>query len=117
MILRLPKCSLKRISHHANDIEDSSTEESDDEESIYTNQRTLQAMDVVNTSTINTALLTESEKQNLLKCVEMLNDNQRVQTIADNIENYLKDDGVLQGLCEICHNLMIYNKTAIFDYK
>uniref|UniRef100_A0A1B0FE55 Ubiquitin-protein ligase E3C n=1 Tax=Glossina morsitans morsitans TaxID=37546 RepID=A0A1B0FE55_GLOMM len=117
MILRLPKCSLKRISHHANDIEDSSTEESDDEESISTNQRTLQAMDVVNTSTINTALLTESEKQNLLKCVEMLNDNQRVQTIADNIENYLKDDGVLQGLCEICHNLMIYNKTAIFDYK
>uniref|UniRef100_A0A1A9WVS9 HECT-type E3 ubiquitin transferase n=1 Tax=Glossina brevipalpis TaxID=37001 RepID=A0A1A9WVS9_9MUSC len=117
MILQLPKCSLKHVSHHANDIEDSSTEESDDEENIYTNEITLQTMDIMDTSNITSVPITESEKRNLFDCVEMLNDNQRVQIIVDNIENYLKDANVLQGLCEICHNLMIYNKAAIFDYK
>lgn len=121
-ILQLPKSSLKHTSHHQRhhihaSEESSSDEESDDENEDYQyqNKSNIQSMDTV--EVIQTIPLTENEKESLLECVLMLNEGERVHCILDHIEEYLQDEDVLYGLCEICHNLMIYNKMAMFEYK
>lgn len=121
-ILQLPKSSLKHNSHHqryhphASD-ETSSDDDSDEEEEEEDdrNKRNLQSMDTMDA--VFLAPLSVIEKQSLLDCVERLNESDRVHCILDHIEEYLKDVDVLYGLCEICHNLMIYNKMAMFEYK
>lgn len=61
--------------------------------------------------------LSSLERDSLIECVELLNESERVRIIAENIEDCLSDTNVLHALCEVCHNLMIYNKMAIFEYK
>ena len=122
-ILQLPKSSLKHSGHHQRDHahaneEDSTTDdesEEEDEHYQYQNKRNIQPMDTSEASC--TVPLTESEKESLLECIHLLNEGVRVHTILDYIEEYLADEDVLYGLCEICHNLMIYNKMAMFEYK
>lgn len=80
---------------------------------MYQSNRNIEC---THTGTIGPSL-TEKEKCSLLESIVLLNEGLRVQVIVDNIENYLNDDNVLYGLCEICHNLMIYNKMAMFEYK
>lgn len=121
-ILQLPKSCLKHSSHHQRDHahtneESSSDDESEEEEEQYQyqNKRNIQAMDTLDAS--STVPLTEAEKESLLECIRLLNEGVRVHSILDFIEEYLNDEDVLYGLCEICHNLMIYNKMAMFEYK
>lgn len=121
-ILQLPKSSLKHASHHQRhhihaSEESSSDEESEEEEEEdqYQNKNNIQSMDTVDVITMTP--LMEKEKESLLECVQLLNEGERVHCILDHIEEYLQDEVVLYGLCEICHNLMIYNKMAMFEYK
>lgn len=66
---------------------------------------------------ITSSQLTELEQRCLLESIEFLNEIQRVQFIVKSLENYLQDEQLLNALCEICHNLMIYNRMAILEYK
>lgn len=121
-ILQLPKSSLKhtghRQRHHAHASEDSSSDDDsdgDEEDDQYQTKSNIQAMDTLDA--IISTPLSEKEKESLLECIELLNEGERVRCILDHIEEYLQDEQVLYGLCEICHNLMIYNKMAMFEYK
>uniref|UniRef100_T1PGI9 Ubiquitin-protein ligase E3C n=1 Tax=Musca domestica TaxID=7370 RepID=T1PGI9_MUSDO len=115
-ILQLPKSSLKHSahhhSHHGNESEDSSSDDESDAEDSYQGR---EAADGEFGPQV--VAITDKEKEYLLECIVMLNEGRRVQVIVDNIEEYLHDEDVLYGLCEICHNLMIFNKMAMFDYK
>lgn len=117
-ILQLPKSSLKfNIMHEQHNDSSSDDEDSEDDEDANDvfNKKTNHEMevDVMQIS----APLSQQEKQTLLHCIEMLNDASRVKIIVEHIEEYMDDTQILHGLCEICHNLMIYNKLAIFEYK
>ncbi|KAM7341804.1 ubiquitin-protein ligase E3C [Cochliomyia hominivorax] len=121
-ILQLPKSSLKHASHHQRhhihvSEESSSDEESDEEEDEgqYQTKSNIESMDTVDV--LSSTPLSDKEKESLLECIQLLNEGERVHSILDHIEDYLRDEDVLYGLCEICHNLMIYNKMAMFEYK
>lgn len=106
-----------RFASH-NDDNDSTEDEDDDEDHAYTRSNKNSATSAKDaTDSTPTAPLSEIEKDCLLECIDLLNDAQRVQVIVQNVEYYLTDSDVLYALCEICHNLMIYNKMAIFEYK
>lgn len=58
------------------------------------------------------------EMECLLEIVKMLNEQIRAQLIVDNVEEmFLENPIVLHALCKICHYLMMYHRSAIFDYK
>lgn len=58
------------------------------------------------------------EREILLEVVNMLNEPACSQMIIDTVEQlYLNDTEILHCLCKICHQLMMYNRSAIFDYK
>lgn len=58
------------------------------------------------------------EREILLEFVNMLNEPECAQMIIDTIELlHLNDAEILHCLCKICHQLMMYNRSAIFDYK
>ncbi|XP_033208401.1 ubiquitin-protein ligase E3C [Belonocnema kinseyi] len=61
-------------------------------------------------------ILDNSEAETQQKCVNILNDEQRVQAILGAVEN-CNDPGVMQPLCQLCHNLLITHKLAIHKYK
>lgn len=68
-------------------------------------------------STSSSQSVSELEQRCLLESIEFLNGAQRVQFIVQSLDNYLQDEQLLNALCEICHNLMIYNRMAILEYK
>lgn len=60
---------------------------------------------------------TQLEKEVLLEAVEQLNDTDRTQLICESVEVYfLNEPKVLHALCQICHYLMLYNRSASKDY-
>lgn len=63
--------------------------------------------------------LTDQEQADILrKCVEMLNEQQRVNCILSTIEHSQSDPAaLLQPLCRLCHHLLITNKLAVHKYK
>lgn len=61
--------------------------------------------------------ITIEERECLLEVINMLNDQRRAQLIVDNIDAFLDDSEILSSLCKICHNLMLYHRLAIFEYK
>ncbi|KAL9703153.1 hypothetical protein quinque_006671 [Culex quinquefasciatus] len=62
-------------------------------------------------------MLTNCENQTLSEVIAMLNDNQRVSYVVSFIDNILDKPEVVQHLCLICHNLMTYNRLAVYQYK
>lgn len=58
-----------------------------------------------------------TERDCLIEAITFLNDEKRVDLILDNIENNLEDVQVLHSLCKICHNLMLYHRTALFEFR
>ncbi|XP_075165628.1 ubiquitin-protein ligase E3C [Haematobia irritans] len=119
-ILQLPKSTLKHSStqpsrHGSGNGDTSSEDDSEDEDNDYNAKHKSHSMDIdVGPGPV---AITDKEKECLLQCISLLNQGMRVQAIVENIEDYLNDNEVLYGLCEICHNLMIYNKMAMFEYK
>ncbi|CAD7088328.1 unnamed protein product [Hermetia illucens] len=61
--------------------------------------------------------ITVIEQNCLLEIIEMLNEANRAYVIVSNVGLFIDKPDILYCLCRICHNLMIYNKAAIFDYK
>lgn len=58
------------------------------------------------------------ERETLLEVVNMLNEPACARMIVDAVERlYLDDAEILHSLCKICHQLMMYNRSAIFDHK
>lgn len=83
--------------------EDSSDSDSDDDRTI---------------PVVATENCSQMEQECLLDIVARLNDMTRARLIVENIElNFLDDPEVLHCLCKICHHLMLYNRSAIFEYK
>lgn len=63
--------------------------------------------------------VTDQEQADILrKCIEMLNEQQRVNCILSTIEHSQSDSAaLLQPLCRLCHHLLITNKLAVHKYK
>lgn len=67
---------------------------------------------------IDISSCTYVETEVLQDVVARLNDMTRARLIVDNLEiNFLNNPEILHCLCKICHHLMLYNRTAIFEYK
>ncbi|XP_055534265.1 ubiquitin-protein ligase E3C [Wyeomyia smithii] len=62
-------------------------------------------------------MLTSMENQTLADIITMLNDNRRVNFMIGHVDSILDKPDVVQHLCLICHNLMTYNKLAVYEYK
>ncbi|XP_043264433.1 ubiquitin-protein ligase E3C [Colletes gigas] len=62
------------------------------------------------------SMIDKDEADVLHQCLEMLNEQQRVQKILLAVDRS-KDPAVLQPLCQLCHHLLITNKLAIHKYK
>ncbi|KYM98999.1 PREDICTED: ubiquitin-protein ligase E3C [Cyphomyrmex costatus] len=63
--------------------------------------------------------VTDQEQADILrKCIEILNEQERVNEILSAIEQSQSDPPVLlQPLCRLCHHLLITNKLAVQKYK
>lgn len=61
--------------------------------------------------------ISSSERHCLIEAITFLNDQNRVVLILDNIESNLDDVHVLYSLCKICHNLMLYHRSAVFEFR
>lgn len=57
------------------------------------------------------------ERECLLEVIYLLNEDKRAHLIVDHYENYLDNFEVLHSLCRICHNFMLYHRSAIFEYR
>lgn len=107
------------VIEHDNEIQD----DGNDNEgicSVYTQRKSQNCTltkSYQQTESITLDQITELEQKCLVECIQFLNEQNRVQIIVDSIDNYLQDEELLSALSEICHNLMIYNRMAIFEYK
>lgn len=57
------------------------------------------------------------ERLILLDIIKQLNEEQRVNKIVKNVDSILHLPQVIQSICIIAHNLLIYNRSAIHDYR
>jgi ubiquitin-protein ligase E3 C len=57
------------------------------------------------------------EREILLEIVRMLNDQRRVMLVIDQIEYFLDKSDLVLCICQICHQLMTYNRLAVYEYK
>lgn len=64
-----------------------------------------------------TATISILERDCLLEAISQLNEQERAELIVDSVELFLDDSDVLFSLCKICHNLMLYHRSALFEYK
>lgn len=60
--------------------------------------------------------VSKEEIQTLEECVELLNERTRVQGLLQAIDG-AKGPGVLQAVCQVCHNLLMSHKLAVHKYK
>lgn len=63
-----------------------------------------------------TAILAD-ERDCLLNAITMLNADKRVRIIVEHNDCFLDDDGTMHSLCRICHNLMLYHRAAVREYR
>ncbi|XP_058118357.1 ubiquitin-protein ligase E3C [Anopheles ziemanni] len=49
--------------------------------------------------------------------IGMLNESRRVAYIVRTIDTVLDEPVAVQNLCQICHQLMTYNRMAVYEYK
>ncbi|XP_001607965.1 ubiquitin-protein ligase E3C [Nasonia vitripennis] len=64
----------------------------------------------------DTEMLESGEADAIRRCIEMLNEEHRVQGILMAVDQS-DEPIVMQPLCQLCHNLLITNKNAIHKYK
>lgn len=80
--------------HDANDSDDSDDENQQDEE-----------------------MQPQFERLILLDVIQQINDESRVNVIVKNIDSVLNLPDVIHSICVISHNLMIYNRAAMNEYR
>ncbi|XP_043645580.1 ubiquitin-protein ligase E3C [Drosophila teissieri] len=116
-ILQLPKSTLRghaNAPHRHRDGDDDS-EDSDEEDEGLPAARTL---DYDMEQTCRTSgELSVKERDCLLESIAILNETERVDFIVQQLDPHIENSHLIYALCEICHNLMIYNKHAVFEYK
>lgn len=61
--------------------------------------------------------VSDQEQIDIARCLEMLNEQQRVNGILSAIDQCQDPAVVLQPLCQLCHHLLILNKLAMHKYK
>ncbi|XP_052838360.1 ubiquitin-protein ligase E3C [Drosophila gunungcola] len=116
-ILQLPKSTLRghaNAPHRHRDSDDES-EDSEEEEELPS-ARTLD-YDMEQTCRTSSNELTVKERDCLLESIAILNETERVNFIVQQLDPHIENTQLIYALCEICHNLMIYNKHAVFEYK
>lgn len=62
-------------------------------------------------------LTSDVEKKVLLEIVAMLNDRHRTDALMSNVLLNLERDQFVKSLCQICHVLMVFNRSAVYEYK
>lgn len=101
-ISTLPKPKENTRFSYVDDNEDSqSDEESDDDEDESPDHE----------------MQSQFERIILLNVIKQLNEENRVNKIVKNIDSILHLPQVIQSICIIAHNLLIYNRSAIHDYR
>lgn len=59
----------------------------------------------------------QNERLTLGETINLLNEQNRVSKIVKDVEGVLYKPEVVHSLCQIAHNLMIYNKAAMSKYR
>lgn len=90
-----------RFRQYDMDVEPDDDSDDDEEEE---NDRKIETISVI-------------ERDCLFEVITMLNDEKRVELVLDNIDDYLDDVQVLYALCKICHNLMLYHRKAVSEFR
>ncbi|KAH8253412.1 hypothetical protein KR032_005476 [Drosophila birchii] len=115
-ILQLPKSTLRghaNAPHRHRDSDDES-EDSDEEEE----QPLAHGLDYdMEQPGRMVEELSGKERDCLLESIAILNESERVDFIVQQLDPLMENSQLVYALCEICHNLMIYNKHAVFEYK
>lgn len=105
-IRKLPRRSAVSIFRQSDDeIADDGSDSDSDPESNDTRRRA--GYDTI----------TPDERDCLLDVIQALNDDKRAQLVVNSAVALVDDAEVLHSLSKICHNLMLYHRSAIFDYK
>lgn len=115
-ILQLPKSTLRSQANapHRHRDSDDESDESDEEE----DQPSARTLDYdMEQSCRTSSELGEKECDSLLESIAILNETERVDFIVQQLDPHIENGQLIYALCEICHNLMIYNKHAVFEYK
>ncbi|KAM8713192.1 hypothetical protein ACLKA7_013494 [Drosophila subpalustris] len=117
-ILQLPKSTLRNQAvpnRHTDSDDEDDTDESDEEEKDQPTSHTLD-YDMEQPSR-PARELSSKERSCLLESIAILNETHRVDFIVQQMEPHIEHTQLIYALCEICHNLMIYNKHAVYEYK
>jgi len=115
-ILQLPKSTLRSHANAPHRHRDSDDESEDsEEEEDQPSARTLD-YDMEQTCRVS-GELSVKERECLLESIAILNETERVDFIVQQLDPHIENSQLIYALCEICHNLMIYNKHAVFEYK
>ncbi|KAH8403751.1 hypothetical protein KR215_002236 [Drosophila sulfurigaster] len=117
-ILQLPKSTLRNHAaphRHTDSDEDDDSDESDEDEDDQPTSRTLDYD--MEQPCRPAGELSSKERNCLLESIAILNETQRVDFIVQQMEPHIENAQLIYALCEICHNLMIYNKHAVYEYK
>jgi hypothetical protein len=103
-ISKLPKSNeyLTKFSHYDEDDDTPMTNMESDSEDEDDNDEIMQP---------------QFERLILMNIISALNDENRVNKIVRNIEPILHLPNVIHSVCVIAHNLMIYNRAAINEYR
>lgn len=92
-IAKLPKKS-----HHALINEDSSDSDNDEKHS-------------------NRIIMSGMERETLQEIVQMFNDTKRTAIIVTQTEFLLESSDAIHCICQICHDLMTFNRLAVYECK
>lgn len=57
------------------------------------------------------------ERETLFDILRLLEDTRRSIFIVEQIDLYLDEPKAIQYICQIDHDLMSYNRSAVYDYK
>lgn len=102
-ITKLPKQKENVQFSYVDDGEDSVEETEDESEDEMDNQ--------------DDEMQSQLERIVLNDIIKHLNDANRVNKIVRNLDGILHLPEVIQGVCNIAHNLLIYNRAAIHEYR
>ncbi|KAG5670258.1 hypothetical protein PVAND_000535 [Polypedilum vanderplanki] len=101
-ISKLPKANDKYIKFSNYEEDEDGMNDSDDED---------------NESEPDEEMQPQFERLILIKIIHQLNTENRVNAIVRNIDSILHLPNVIHSVCVIAHNLMIFNRAAINEYR
>lgn len=64
-----------------------------------------------------TELIAVDVRECLLSAIQLVNADKRVDIIVERNDCFLDDESTIHSLCKICHNLMLYHRMAVLEYR